>query len=103
MTQKYYDLIEDKEFEALDISKPGKLETEDDERLALQYIISTFRMSINAIRKMYGYEARQKTLYVISKFLGHARMTHIPVDDLEGQIAMLLLDCVNMADGQQAG
>ena len=102
MTQKYYDLIEDKELEELNISKPEKLETEMDERLALQYFVSNFRMSINLIRKMYGYEARQKTLYVIGKFLEHARITHIPFHELEGSIAMLLVGCGNMADQQQA-
>ena len=69
-----------------------------DVRLAHQYFVSDFRMSINLIRKMYGYEARQKTPYVICKFLEHARMMHIPFHELEGFIAKLLIGCGNMAD-----
>ena len=101
MAQSYYDLVEDKELEELSIDKPERFETDMDERLALQYFVNNFRLSINVIRRMYGYEARQKTLYVIARFLEHARATHIPFEELEGNIAMLLLDCGNIADQQQ--
>lgn len=101
MKQEYYDLVEDKEFEELNICKPEHFESDMDERFALQYFVSSFRMSINLIRRMYGYEARQKTLYVIARFLEHARATHIPFDELEGTIATLLIDCGNLAYQQQ--
>ena len=55
MKQEYYDLVEDKEFEELNICKPEHFESDMDERFALQYFVSSFRMSINLIRRMYGY------------------------------------------------
>ena len=101
MKQVYYDLVEDKELEELSIEKPERFETDMDERLALQYFVSYFRMSINLIRRMYGYEARQRTLYVIARFLKYARATHCPFEELEGNIAMIILDCGHLADQQQ--
>ena len=101
MPQEYYDLIEDQEFEERNISKPERFESDMDERLALQYFVSIFRISINLIRRMYGYEARQKALYVMARFLEHARAAHIPFDELEGAIATLLNGCGDMAHQQQ--
>ncbi len=101
MAQAYYDLIEDKEFGDLRIRKPEHFETDMDERLALQYFVNRYRMSINLIRRMYGYEARQKTLCMIARFLEFARKKQIPFEDLEGNIAMLLIDCSNIANQMQ--
>lgn len=101
MAQVYFDLIEDKELGDLNIRKPERFETDMDERLALQYFVSKFRMSINLIRRMYGYEARQKTLCMIARFLEVAREKHIPFEDLEGSIAMLLIDCGNIVSQMQ--
>ncbi len=53
-------------------------------------------MPINQIPQMYEYEARQRTLYVLARFLEHARATHILVGELEGTIATLLIDCRNI-------
>ena len=101
MAQAYYDLVEDKELEEISIDKPERFETDMDERLALQYFVNNFRLSINLIRRMYGYEARQKTLYVIARFLEHARAMRVPFEELEGNIAMILLDCGDIAYRQQ--
>ena len=101
MAPTYYDLIEVKDLGDLNIRKPERFETDMDERLALQYFVGKFRMSINLIRRMYGYASRQKTLCMIARFLEFARKNHIPFEDLESNIAMLLIDCGNIASQMQ--
>ena len=77
---------------------PEKLETEEDLWLAAQHYISEYHLSINTIRKMYGYEARQRTLYVIFKFLEKAMGDHVPLQQIEDTVPSVILFCANNAE-----
>ena len=66
----------------------------------LQYFISKFYMSINLIRKMYGYEARQKTLYVMARLIEYARKLEMTYAELEGEMISTIIECSHWADGE---
>ncbi len=97
MVNKYHDLIADRDFENLRIERPRSLESETDEKLMLQYFISKFYMSINVIRKAYGYEARQRTLYVMAKLIGYARKLQMTYGELESEMIGIIIDCSHWA------
>ena len=97
MENKYHDLIADRDFENLQIRRPRSLESEADEKLMLQYFVSKFYMSINLIRKMYGYEDRQKTLYVMARLIEYARKLEMTYAELEREMISTIIDCSHWA------
>lgn len=97
MENRYHDLMTDRDFEYLHIERPRSLKSKADEKLMLQYFISKFYTSINAIREKCGYEARQKTLYVMAGLINLAGRMRMTYDQLESEMTYAIIDCAGWA------
>lgn len=86
----YIDLISHNDFPRLSLPAPAGLDSCADAMHAVYYYIGKYAERINGLAASRGFEARQRLLYMLIRFVFRWRELALPADALEAEVPALI-------------